>query len=197
MPAHLLRGRPAVVATLVAIASFAPAACGGGDDADEGAGNPESKAVDYEQALADAPPPLADLYAQGDALLDGRVDAFESQLEELRGYPAVVNAWASWCGPCRFEFPHFQALAAKRGTEVAFIGVDVEDSEEAARTFLEDFPVPYPSYSDPDRDIWDLLRGVGLPVTAFYSADGELAYTHSGPYSSEADLAADIDRYAR
>ena len=92
------------------------AACGG-DEAggDPGAGNPTSNATDYAKALADAPAPLADLYANGDAIIEGGADEFESQLAALEGYPVVVNTWASWCGPCRLEFPIFQAVAADRG----------------------------------------------------------------------------------
>jgi len=147
--------------------------------------------------LADAPPRLAELYAEGDALLSGGVDAYEARLADLRGHPVVVNKWASWCGPCRFEFPFFQSLAAKRGDEVAFLGVDSNDSEDAANTFLEDYPVPYPSFSDPDEEI---ARAIGadfaFPSTVFYDDSGEVVFTKIGPYESERELAADIERYA-
>ena len=163
------------------------------------AGNPESAASeeDFDAALADAPPKLAAIYAQGDALLEGGVPALERQLDELRGTPVVVNAWASWCGPCRFEFPHFQSQAIKHGTRVAFLGVDVEDAVEAAEGFLEELPLPYPSYIDGDGDarrLWNARSG--LPVTAFYDSSGELAHLREGPYRTEAELEADIERYA-
>lgn len=161
-----------------------------------GAGNPESRAVDYDAALADAPPALARLYAQGDALLSGGRAAFERQIEELEGYPVVVNVWASWCGPCRYEFPFFQSQAAKRGTEVAFLGVDSDDAEAAAETFLEELPLPYPSFSDPDREIFRAVEASNFPSTAFFDREGELVYTHIGTYPDEAALAADIDRHA-
>jgi cytochrome c biogenesis protein CcmG/thiol:disulfide interchange protein DsbE len=125
------------------------------------------------------------------------VDAFESQLADLRGYPVVVNKWASWCGPCRFEFPFFQAQAAERGEEVAFLGVDSDDDPAAAATFLEELPLPYPSFSDPDQEIARLFDAREFPATAFYDSDGELVHTRLGGYGSEAELAADIERYAR
>jgi thiol-disulfide isomerase/thioredoxin len=160
-----------------------------------GAGNPESKAVDYDEALADAPPPLARLYEQGDALLPGGKDAYERQIEALEGYPVVINVWASWCGPCRYEFPFFQSQAAKRGAEVAFLGIDSDDADEAAETFLEDFPLPYPSFRDPDREIFNALDA-NFPSTVFYDRRGELVHTHIGPYRDEQELAAAIRRYA-
>ncbi len=175
----------------------AAAALAAGGSGDAGSGNPESKATDYERALADAPAPLAALYEQGNELLDGGVEAYEERLEELRGYPVVVNQWASWCGPCRFEFPHFQELAAELGEEIAFLGINSSDSEDAARTFLEQLPVPYPSYSDPDHEIGDLLGTREFPVTGFYDSDGDLVYVRRGAYASKEDLAADIERYAR
>ena len=71
----------------------------------------------------------------------------------MKGYPVVVNQWASWCGPCRAEFPWFQNASAKYGKKVAFLGVDSQDSDDAAKTFLGEYPVPYPSYTDPDKEI--------------------------------------------
>lgn len=183
---------------LAAIAGLAVWAFAGRDsDADPGAGNPTSAASDYDEALAGAPPALARLYANGDALLDGGPEAFEQQLAELEGYPVVVNKWASWCGPCRFEFPFFQEQAAKHGKRVAFIGVDADDAEAAAETFLEDFPLPYPSFSDPDDEIGKLFKGFYFPSTAFYDSSGELVHTRTGPYESGEELAADIERYAQ
>jgi thiol-disulfide isomerase/thioredoxin len=187
-----------VAVTLACAAALILGACGGSaDDVDPGSANPDSAAADYTAALAGAPKPLADLYADGDVLLEGGTEAFEAQLAELRGHPVVVNKWASWCGPCRFEFPFFQSQAAKRGDEVAFIGVDSDDSADAADTFLEEFPLPYPSFSDPDQEIAELIGAEReFPATAFYDAAGEVQYVRRGGYASEQELAADLDRYA-
>lgn len=153
---------------------------------------------DYEAALADAPPPLADLYANGDELVDGEVEAFNSRLESLRGFPVVVNKWASWCGPCREEFPFFQQLSAEFGTRVAFIGVDGMDSRDAARNFLNANPLPYPSFFDPDeRIIRDVLGAeIGYPATVFFDAEGNIVHTKFGPYASVEDLRREIEQHA-
>ena len=108
----------------------------------------------------------------------------------------VANVWASWCGPCRFEFPLFQHVSAKLGKRVAFIGVNSFDSEDAAKTFLSEYPVPYPSVSDPGQDVWHDLSLAGLPGTAYYDRSGKLTYLKQGPYTDEADFRADIQRYA-
>lgn len=168
------------------------AGCGGSEGGDYGGAHP-----DYAKALAGAPAPLAALYKQGDELLDGGTDAYEKRLAGLHGYPAVVNVWASWCIPCRQEFPVLQKLSARYGKQVAFLGVNAEDSNDAAATFLEEEPVPYPSYTDPDKEILTSLGAFGgLPDTAFYDESGNLVNVKQGPYSDEAELEEDVRRYA-
>jgi cytochrome c biogenesis protein CcmG/thiol:disulfide interchange protein DsbE len=181
-----------VLAALLAVGALA--ACG-----DDDAGNPDSE-LTPEQAsapLEGAPAPLVAIREQANELLDGGKPAFERRLEELRGIPVVVNKWASWCGPCRLEFPFFQAQAEQHGDEVAFLGVLSNDSDAGGESFLEQLPVPYPSYVDPDQEIAaEIGAPVNFPATAFYDSAGELVFTRQGQYRDEAQLAAEIDRYA-
>jgi cytochrome c biogenesis protein CcmG/thiol:disulfide interchange protein DsbE len=180
--------RRLVVIAVCACAGLA--ACGSEEE-------PQSAAVQPAK-LEGAPAPLAKLHSQASRLLDGGADAFETRLKQLRGYPVVVNKWASWCGPCRFEFPFFQRQATKRAGKVAFIGVDSNDNVGDAREFLRDYPVPFPSYKDPSLEVAAVFNAVqAFPSTAFYDSKGVLAYVHQGGYSSEAKLAEDIGRYAR
>jgi len=174
------------------VVALGVSACGS-----SGGGTSTAKAPDYKQALAGAPKPLAKLYAQGDRLVSGGTSAFGSQLRALRGHPVVVNVWASWCEPCRMEFPYLQRLSAKYGKRVAFVGVDTNDNDAAARTFLAELPLPYPSYTDPNEDIAQSVGAtVGLPDTAYYDASGKQVFVKQGQYASEGDFAADIKRYA-
>jgi cytochrome c biogenesis protein CcmG, thiol:disulfide interchange protein DsbE len=152
---------------------------------------------DYAKALAGAPAPLAALYGEGNQLLPGGASAFEKRLAALKGYPVVVNLWASWCGPCRFELPLMQKASAGYGRKVAFIGVNSQDSNAGAETFLEEAPVPYPSFSDGDRGIAEAIgTGRGLPATVFYDRRGEICFLNKGTYSEQAELTADIQRFA-
>jgi cytochrome c biogenesis protein CcmG, thiol:disulfide interchange protein DsbE len=132
-----------------------------------------------------------------DPLVDGGRPAFEAFVSNQRGKPVVVNKWASWCGPCRAEFPYFHDQARKH-KDVVFVGVNSNDNDGDARDFLADNPVPYKSFRDPKLEVAAAFNGVqAFPTTAFYDSKGELAYTHPGGYQSEDDLAEDIDRYAR
>jgi thiol-disulfide isomerase/thioredoxin len=161
-----------------------------------GSSNESSPGPDYEKALAGAPAPLAELYAQPNELLSGGLDAYNERIAGLKGFPIVVNIWASWCGPCRAEFPYFQQLSAKLGKKVAFLGVNSEDADDLAAEFLEDDPVPYPSYVDRDRDIANDLGARYFPSTVFYDAKGDLTFTHIGQYPDQASLEEAIQKYA-
>jgi cytochrome c biogenesis protein CcmG/thiol:disulfide interchange protein DsbE len=164
------------------------------------AGPPSSapRPAQTRTSLAGSPPALRALHAQSNRLLGGGPAAFRARLRQLRGHPVVVNKWASWCGPCRAEFPFFQRLSTRLGRRVAFVGVDSNDSDADARSFLRRYPVSYPSYSDPDQKVAKVFGAtLAFPTTAFYDARGRLTYVHQGAYATEAKLREDITRYAQ
>ena len=187
-----MRTRIGPFLTLAAIDTAALLGGGCGTSAESGGGSHP----DYAKALAGSPPPLAALYKQANDLLPGGEEAFEKRLAQLHGYPVVVNVWASWCGPCRQEFPVLQKLSARYGSRVAFLGLNSEDSDDAAATFLREEPVPYPSYTDPHKEVAGSIGVVGFPDTAFYDKSGKLVYLKQGPYRDDSELEADVRRYA-
>ena len=183
---------PLLALSALLIAALVAAGCGG-----SGGGSGDATHPDYAKALRGAPAPLAALHEQEGELLPGGNAAFEKRIRELRGFPIVANVWASWCGPCQFEFPVLQKLSARYGKQVAFIGVNSEDDEAAAATFLRDEPVPYPSYTDKDKAIARRLgASIGLPDTAFFDRQGKLVYLKQGPYAHDSELEEDVRKYA-
>jgi cytochrome c biogenesis protein CcmG, thiol:disulfide interchange protein DsbE len=166
-----------------------------------GSQEPDVRAPTPAQAraeLAGAPAALAALHEQGAQLLDGGLDAYGERLAALREHPVVVNAWASWCGPCEYEMPWFSRAAVRFGRRVAFVGVNAGDLDrDKARAFLHEHYVPYPSYVDPHNEIaQEIGVRAGLPTTVFYGRGGEVAYVHQGRYRDEDALVADVRRYA-
>ena len=165
-----------------------------------GASQPKSNAPSkaaIEKAFAGSPPKLAALHNQAGQLLGGGKTAFHARLDELRGYPVVVNSWGSWCAPCRGEFPVFQRASVELGKRVAFLGIDGQDNDGNARGFLKKYPVTYPSYKDPDVKIANSIKAGGFwPTTTFFNRQGKIVYTHPGPYNNVKDLVTDIRRYA-
>ncbi len=91
--------------------------------------------------------------------------------------------------------PIFQRVAVAHARRVAFLGIDTQDSPEAARRFLRTVPLPYPSYTDYDGRMAKGLGLLGTPSTIFYDRRGRQAYLHQGQYRTAADLEADIRRH--
>jgi cytochrome c biogenesis protein CcmG/thiol:disulfide interchange protein DsbE len=152
--------------------------------------------AEVSRPLAGAPPKLAALRARVNELRAGGPQELAAQLRALRGYPVVVNLWASWCDPCVFELPILQRQAARYGDRVAFLGVNTNDNRDDARKLSARFPMPYPSIEDPRQAVAGRFGAVGLPATAFYDARGRRVLVHQGRFTSEQQLALEIERYA-
>jgi cytochrome oxidase Cu insertion factor (SCO1/SenC/PrrC family) len=144
-------------------------------------------------ALAGSPSSLASIHSQAGKLL-GAGSELRTRLRSLRGFPVVINAWASWCPPCRSEFPLFGAAAARYGRKVAFLGVDTNDSASNARAFLSAHPVSYPSYQSSTADLGWLAGIESVPTTVFVDRSGHVIEVHPGQYETEATLVYDVQR---
>jgi thiol-disulfide isomerase/thioredoxin len=100
-------------------------------------------------------------------------------LEEFQGRVVVLNFWASWCGPCRLEQPDLnEAHGLLPSDEVAFLGVNIEDTEPNALAHVREFAMPYPSLFDPGNDYASRFQGIGprtIPSTIFIDAQGRVA----------------------
>jgi thiol-disulfide isomerase/thioredoxin len=191
-----MRRYAAILALLALVAALAVGLTQAGGDSGDGAAKQPFDLREARRDLRGAPPPLASLHEQSSQLLPGGPKAFRARLRELEGHPVVVNKWASWCGPCRTEFPYFQRQATVQGKEVAFLGLNSGDSTDPARRFLREKPLPFPSYLDPDEDIAKTIKApANYPITIFFDRRGRLTYVHQGGYRRESDLVDDMTRY--
>ncbi len=154
---------------------------------------PKSTGVTGSAQLSGSPQALAALHKQSGQLLGS---ALTTRLRQLRGYPVVINAWASWCTPCQEEFHLFHAAALRYGRKVAFLGADTDDSAGNARTFLSQHPVSYPSYQTTTSALSSLASFVGLPTTIFINRQGNVVDVHTGQYTSQSTLDGDIESFA-
>ncbi len=147
--------------------------------------------------LAESPAPLRANVADADTLAGEGLAGLKARLAKLKGHPVVVNQWASWCGPCRAEFPFFADAVLAHGDEVAFLGIDTTDDRDAANMFLKQIPPGFASIYDPKGEAARSLGGGRImPTTFFIDRNGKRVYTKLGGYPDAKALEADIRRYA-
>ncbi len=117
-------------------------------------------------------------------------------LSELRGYPVVVNFWASWCIPCRDEATRLNAAAKANAGKVAFLGIDVQDLVPDAHHFLRRYHVSYVSIRDksPSGSGSYAAYGLtGIPETYYIDPNGRIVGHSIGAVSVE-ELATQLGR---
>jgi len=90
------------------------------------------------------------------------------------GKASIINIWATWCGPCRYELPSLQHLQEKLGHEkFSVIGLSVDSDDHLVREFLIDQKISYPNYLDTDMTIVNDILGIRVyPSTYLVSPDG-------------------------
>jgi cytochrome c biogenesis protein CcmG/thiol:disulfide interchange protein DsbE len=113
------------------------------------------------------------------ALADGKVSTVE-----LRGYPVVVNFWASWCIPCKREAPRLTASARAHAGKVAFLGLDIQDFKSDARGFLGRFKTNYVSVRDGGDSTYRRYGLTGVPETYYLDRRGRIVAHSVGEVSS-------------
>jgi cytochrome c biogenesis protein CcmG/thiol:disulfide interchange protein DsbE len=121
--------------------------------------------------------------------LDGHGDV---RLADFRGRPVIVNFWASWCNPCRQEFPLLQqALRDHRGERLAVIGVTFRDIPDDSRNFVSQMKATWRQAVDDDQAVAKAYGVRSIPLTFFVRADGTIAARVFG-FTSEAALAGPL-----
>lgn len=126
---------------------------------------------------------------KGPDLLTGRT----IDLTSFRGKPVIVNVWASWCEPCRKEAPEILRFTKER-PDIAFLGVDVNDTRRNGRGFNTQAGWTHPSIFDPGGLVGvDKLKVASLPATIYIDAKGVIRGRTQGPVTF-GDLVSAADR---
>jgi cytochrome c biogenesis protein CcmG/thiol:disulfide interchange protein DsbE len=130
-------------------------------------------------------------------LLAVELATFEGDTVRLSSYadgrPLVVNFFASWCGPCVREMPDFEAVHLRRGDEVRFVGISLQETPRAALELVAQTGVTYDIARDVSGSLFRAVNGFSMPTTVFLAPDGTVVEVHGGELSQRA-LEAMIDR---
>jgi len=169
-----------LVALAAAVAGAAAGVYWSGPRLDRTQAPAPATAADATVAVADIGAPMPPLTLPG---LDGQPVDLAAR---YRGRPLLINAWASWCGPCVEEMPALDAFARSQGARgVQVIGLAL-DTPEAVRAFLTRVPVHYPIVHQlPAADDASVRLGNGqgvLPYSVLIGADGRILKRKLGPF---------------
>jgi cytochrome c biogenesis protein CcmG/thiol:disulfide interchange protein DsbE len=126
-----------------------------------------------EKSLRPAPP------LPREVLQGPRVD-----LASLRGKPALVNFWASWCAPCKQEAPELERFDETLGNKANLVGVAWNNSAEDARKFIAESGWKYPILRDSSQQVGYAYGLNGLPTTFVLNSQGEIVETLRGPQTA-------------
>jgi len=114
--------------------------------------------------------------------------AAKARLHELRGKPAIVNFWATWCVPCQAEMPALVELEKTYGAKVQFVAASLDDKKTRDKVpeFLEKYHATFPVwYGITADDLDDLKLGEAVPATLFLDGDGRTVFRILGQARSE------------
>lgn len=100
-------------------------------------------------------------------------------LAELRGQVVMINFWASWCGPCRQEFPVLDAMYRKyKPMGFTLLAINVEGEREDAERFLASTPVSFPVAWDSDNKVSGAYGVSAMPTTLIVDRKGQVRWMH-------------------
>lgn len=123
-------------------------------------------------------------------------DGAEGSVADYAGTPLVVNFFASWCTPCVVEMPDFEQVHQQLGDDVAFLGINMQDSVTKGEELVEETGVTYDIGRDPDGSLLAEFGGVAMPTTVLVDAEGTIVRIISGATTAR-ELRAAIDEDLR
>ena len=103
----------------------------------------------------------------------------------LKGKVAIVDFWATWCGPCKQSFPKFEELSKKHGDDVTILAISVDDEKAGVAEWAKENGATFPIAWDADHSIANRWGVKSMPTTYILDAEGKVRYVHAGFHDDE------------
>lgn len=143
---------------------------------EQAAGDGDAKKTPAQTATGTEPGAMMPEYAAMN------LDGSKFELVSRRNKVVLLNLWATWCGPCRYEIPELQRIHdeyAQRGFEVVGVSVD-ESGIESVRQFVTEQKMTYPVVLDPQGNLANVLQTSVLPTSVLIGRDGKIVWKKVG-----------------
>jgi peroxiredoxin len=144
------------------------------------------------------PAPPAPTPAQGPEVgklaPDFKLQSLDGQtvsLGDFRGNPVLLNFWASWCGPCRFEMPFLQEIFESKewsGKGLVILTIDIGENPSVVKEFMENYDLSFPALLDTDQNLALEYNIRAIPTTFFIDKDGIIQDIKVGAFSSKTEI---------
>lgn len=118
------------------------------------------------------------------------LDGTTFRIADHKGKVLLLNAWATWCGPCRYEIPELKRLHQEYGDEglvIAGVSIDMAAAESAVRQFVKVNDIGYPILLDPQSRVTAALRTTSIPASVMLDREGNVIWRHIGIVSEKRD----------
>jgi thiol-disulfide isomerase/thioredoxin len=109
-------------------------------------------------------------------------------LESLQGKVAVIDFWATWCGPCKQSFPKLEELSKKMGDRVEIVGVSVDDDQKGILDFVKETGVSFAIGWDEGHSLAGRWNVGTMPTTFILDSSGKVRFIHDGYHDGESTL---------
>ena len=128
----------------------------------------------------------------GELAPDFQLSNLEGQsisLSDFRGKPVLINFWASWCGPCRYEMPFIQEVYEEwSASGLVVLAINKGESLSTAKDFMQSYNLSFPALLDINQDVALEYNIRGIPATFFIDKDGIIQAIKVGPFLSKAEI---------
>lgn len=135
-------------------------------------------------------PPCPDIGKSAPDFTLQNTDGKNVNLSDFKGKTVILNFWATWCGPCQYETPFFQAIHNERsGKGVVILAIDIKENPATVKSFATNKGISFPILLDTEAKVAQkyCLPGA-LPITLFINAEGIIKARKIGAFRSQAEL---------